>query len=326
MTTPKHPMAAITLLAAAALTACGSGGGNGDGTASVNPEHFSGGNDSMAHRINRATSRSEATAFTVSTFGVKLSGDTAAFENQGEVTVRVFRTAPDVMPTVEVTRDGTATTFGPEHEHLRSYRIGESAPDSQDETRLWTWAGYPLEHAEGAYGNGDPILERYHIPIGFSRDTSGTDVRRNFVIGLLTPPGDMPNDVSAVYEGRVEMETWGTEDNSLGGDYLSDIRLTADFADSTITGRLDNWRLLLDGEEYRSVEDTAYVIPETSITGNGFAGELAPAADCIDCWEIVSSEVSGGFYGPAARETGGTIRAEAEHGEIGIGVFHSNRR
>jgi len=68
------------------------------------------------------------------------------------------------------------------------------------------------------------------------------------------------------------------------------------------------------------------VIPETSLTGNGFTGELAPAADCVDCWKIVSSDVSGSFYGPSARETGGTIRAEAEHGEIGIGVFHSNRR
>jgi len=65
----------------------------------------------------------------------------------------------------------------------------------------------------------------------------------------------MPDDISAVYDGRVAIETWDTEDNRLGGEYRSDIRLTADFADSTIRGELDNWRLLLDGEE-RRVEDT----------------------------------------------------------------------
>jgi len=58
MATSKHPITATALLAATALTACGSGGGSvGDGTASVGPEHFSGGTDSMAHRINGATTR-----------------------------------------------------------------------------------------------------------------------------------------------------------------------------------------------------------------------------------------------------------------------------
>jgi len=256
-----------------------------------------------------------------------------------DITLRLFRTAPDAVPTVAVERAGTTTMFGPEHAREgENYRIDPSAANAQDRKNLWTWAGYPLDHANGFHsedGPREPLRRKHHIPIGFWYDTPTTDPLRNAVIGLQTAPGDMPTHaVPAFYEGSARLEAWNKDDGSIRSRFRSDLRLEADFADNTLTGMLDDWRVQEirgDNEgDYERRDGIAYVIPETSITGNGFMGELAPAAGCTACSQIIASTVAGTFYGPYAQETGGTIQGElkGEDGdpdEVMIGIFYTER-
>ena len=70
------------------------------------------------------------------------------------------------------------------------------------------------------------------------------------------------------------------------------------------------------------------MIPETDITGNGFAGTLAEGANCVGCAEDITATVNGGFYGPYAEEAGGTIRGTYTDGGVDhviAGIFYANR-
>ena len=68
-------------------------------------------------------------------------------------------------------------------------------------------------------------------------------------------------------------------------------------------------------------------IPETSVTGNGFIGTLSAAAGREGSVEVASPTMTGGFCGPYARESGGTVQGGfARRGvdEAGIGPLHGS--
>ncbi len=335
---------ATTIAAIAMLAACG--GGDGTETGGMpgerpsDPGHYSGEGDSMAARISNATSLDAATAFTARTVGLDHTFDdddvnNAELADNEDITLRIFRTSPDAVPTFVVTLGGEATTFGPEHAPEDEHYSIEGPGDSDDKF-LWTWAGYPIDHASGfdwgdwiEEGKRNPLKRQFHIPVGiyYSRGDQGlADLRRYAVIGLETPPGDMPS-VEAVYEGSVRIDSYPEDGARDRERFDADITLTADFSANTIGGVMDNWENRDADEDLSAI---SFMLTPATITGNGFSTSMAPSAACTECPEIVSSTVAGKFYGPAASETGGTIQARIR-GEAGssdniaVGVFYSSQ-
>ena len=312
----KRILATATALSGLALlTACGGGGTT---TSPPDPQSFSGPNDSMATRISNARNSDQATAFTTTTVGVDFTEEGVVAADPEEITVKIYRTGPNAVPTVELTRGDDVMTFGPEHApDGENYRVPRSAEDVQDDRNLWMWAGYPINHADGYEVHDDGEREaqsrKHLIPIGFWINAEEADPLRNAVIGLHTRPADMPtHSIPAFYEGWAFLESWQVDNGGISSEFRSELRLEADFSEGTVSGVLDRVeeRLNVDGVrlgDYEPREGLAFVIPETAIDGNGFAGTLEASDGCVGCPQDVSATVNGGFYGPYARETGGTI-------------------
>ena len=338
---------AATLAAALALAACG-GGGTGTVTNPVDQRSFADGTATLSSRILEAKTLNEAVTFRAETVGLDhtFSEDRVPtgteFAEPQDVTVRIFQPS-DVLgtpPTVVLTLDGgEGITFTAEHARdgegtapgTANYRIPD---ESGGTTRwFWTWDGYPVSHALGfdwndfLEGRSSPQRRRHHVAFG-TYHGEGVDSRRFAVIGLRTKPEDMPTDLRATFEGQSRIDTFPAGAGERTGRYGSDIRLTADFTDGTISGTLDGWRDRVNDEWVNLDPGMVYEIPETEIDGSGFTGTLAPAEGCAGCLEVTSSTVNGGFYGPSAIESGGTIQGEfVRNGveEVGIGIFYSNR-
>ena len=311
------------------LTACGGGGTNNTPGTGPDSAYFSGKNDSMATRISNAGSLEEATTFKAKTVGLDhIWGEEHALAESEDITIQIYRTSADAVPTFVVTYNDETTTFGPEHApDNENYEI-----EGDQERLLWTQDGYPLDLASG-FDWGDwteddsynPQRRKYHVPVGLYYDGDPTNLRRFAVIGLETAPGDMPtHGVRALYEGRVRMDVYPTNADSRDR-YSADITLIADFSKNTVDGVMDDW-------EYRSSDESlpgvSYTVAAATISGNGFTTSMAPSPTCTGCMEVVGSTVAGKFYGPYADETGGTIQGSFRDGDeelVGIGVFYTSR-
>ena len=346
--TKRYTKHVLAMSATAALAACGGGSGSDRTDTDTMPEeqpsdpgYYSGEGDSMAARISNATSIDAATVFTARTVGLDHTFDDndvniPELADNEDITFRIFRTSPDAMPTFVVTHGGETTTFGPEHApDNENYSI--EGPGDSDDKFLWTWAGYPIEHAWGfdwiseEEGLGEPLNQKYHIPVGiyYSRGDQGlADLRRYTVIGLETAPGDMPtNSVRAVYEGSVRIDSYPEDGARDRERFDADITLTADFSANTIGGVMDNWENRDLDEDLSAI---SFMLTPAAITGNGFTTSMAPSVACTECPEVVSSTVAGKFYGPSASETGGTIQARIRNeagisDNIAVGIFYSSQ-
>ena len=335
--------AMAALMAAVTLTACGGGGGGG--TSSDGREYPSGPDDTVAKRIDDARTLARATTFTARAVGHDVTaadpdgtGDFRAVNNRRatpeNVLFRIYRAAPDEAATVAVTHRGETTTFTPDTMGRTGYRVHDpSAPENIDAKVFWAYGGW-LSRGFGT-ADGTPDTE-YHVPVEFWFDGTPddpTNMNRLAVIGLETRPGDMPGGTVAEYRGEVRMEVRPKEAPGGWTRYRSDIGLTADFSKGTVSGEMDNlarWSIDGDGQvEEEPLAGLSYRLVDAPVTDSGFTTEMAPGADCADCLDIVSSEVIGAFYGPAADEAGGTIEVEFDDGaspRIGAGVFSSSKR
>ncbi len=319
----QHATRVLALAAFGLLAACGGGGNGGD------PAHFSGKNDSMASRISNARTLEESTTFRAEAVGINLGEENELVDGE-DIAFRIFRTSPDVAPTFVVTHNEETTTFGPEHlgaqvELPNNYFI-EDLGDNNDKW-LWTWAGRPLELADGRYWGGwtegryIPSDWKHHFPVNIYYNGDPTDLRRIAVIGLETAPGDMPtHDVRARYSGRVSMQTFPADSGPFR-DFLGDIALIAHFSEGTIGGFSDNWRVWNEG--WQDLPALSYTLADAPINGNGFTTSVASCAGCDV--QVVDSTVAGKFYGPYADEAGGTIQAEFSDGAVAIGAFYTDQ-
>ena len=312
------------------LTACGGGGTNNTPGTGPDSAYFSGKNDSMATRISNAGSLEEATTFKARTVGMDHTwGEENALAESEDITIQIYRTSAVAVPTFVVTYNDETTTFGPEHApDNENYEI-----EGDQERSLWTWDGYPLDHASGFdWGDWtedndyDPRNRKYHVPVAIDYDADPTDLQRYAVIGLETVPGDMPtHGVRALYEGRVYMNVYPTDGTNPRIRHRADIELTADFSKNTVDGVMENWE---DRNDNESLPGLSYTVTAATISGNGFTTSMAPSPTCTGCMEVVDSTLAGKFYGPYADETGGTIQGEFKDGDedlVGIGVFYTNR-
>jgi len=244
-------------------------------------------------------------------------------------TIQFSRTEDGSAPSIAITHGGGEATF--DATNWRPQAGSYDKGNNEDGTRevFWSWEGTPVEYADG------DTKMRYHMPVALahgSPDRLNFGIRRYAVIGLETPA--LPTDItSAEYEGDVRLQLFPKTDQGSDRSLWSDITLTANFANNTIEGTLDNWKNREDPND--NLSDAVYIIPEVEITNTGFTGTLAPGEECGACPKIVSSDITGTFYGPNADETGGTLSVEIDNTEgtiwegepnsVGVGVFFSKR-
>ena len=275
----------------------------------------------------------QATTFTARAVGVDraVSDDGSHTGNRPaepeDIQVQFFRTAPDAIPTVKVTHRGESTTFWPETYGERNYRIEDpSAPEHLNEKFFWTWDGTTVEHADGQYDDGTPINHKYHTPISFYFDGAPNQFERTAVIGLATPPGNRPTSGTASYTGQTKLVVYDKDAANVEEPrrrFGTDLVLTADFSDMSISGEMDNWRR--EDRDDRPLPDLSHILKETTITATGFTTTVEAAPDCPRCAGIVDSAVTGTFYGPEANEAGGTIQLENTEGDILTGIFYTTQ-
>lgn len=141
------------------------------------------------------------------------------------------------------------------------------------------------------------------------------DLKGYAVVGTETRPKDLAPLVSATYSGRARMDAHpdtGWVDNQTSRTRIrSDMNLAADFSAGTISGALTNFTIQPPGQAEGAVAGSVSM-DATTLSGNGFAGNLTPDAaflTSLGANASLSGTYGGTFYGPAAEQVGGTLSA-----------------
>jgi hypothetical protein len=121
------------------------------------------------------------------------------------------------------------------------------------------------------------------------------------------PTTDMPTGVKATYQGGFV----GQADDGKGntGTARGDLRMNVDFGAATYTGGINNIQISTGGGPLTPSD--MVIGMNGAITGNTYTGTATLSApSSTDTFSTTSSVVTGGFYGPAAAETAGTVNAQ----------------
>ena len=143
-----------------------------------------------------------------------------------------------------------------------------------------------------------------------------------FVHGIQTDADNLPSE-PATYLGSAWIDSW--ENCCVGFSQRQstkgNLSLTADFGESTISGLIDEIEHRFHSREsFNPVPDASAVIGEGTIDGNLFNANLQGTGSING----VSGQISGAFYGPAAQEVGGVIKATTTD-SVGVGWFGGSR-
>ncbi len=141
------------------------------------------------------------------------------------------------------------------------------------------------------------------------------------VHGSKTAPESMPTTGSATYAGDIRAESWESRPAFAGitgaTRYRGDLTLSADFAAGSIGGEIDGLeRRMPGGNEYADISGRL-VIGNGRISGNRLSGELSGLG--------YDGTVAGAFYGPAAAEVGGVLRATDASRNMLHGMFRGKK-
>ena len=138
--------------------------------------------------------------------------------------------------------------------------------------------------------------------------TGTATVNRGFLLhGEQTESDDLPAG-EATYAGRMEGEIWQADKpNRRTRTFVrGDLSLTADFAESTVTGKIDGMESRGPGQSAYQSSSEVLTISDGSITNSTFAADLTGTGDENGRYE---GDVDGQFFGPDAREVGGVLEA-----------------
>ena len=149
----------------------------------------------------------------------------------------------------------------------------------------------------------------------------GAYERLNTSAGVRTAAATLPSG-TAIYYGRMRADSWLKDDPNSSPDrqrIQGDLRLTVDFSDSTLEGRISRIRVRKQDESsYSNLPDATYfAIDDGQIVDGQFTANLtgvdsnvnAPKDETVRGYE---GGVLGEFYGPAAEEVGGVFNASRD--------------
>jgi hypothetical protein len=141
------------------------------------------------------------------------------------------------------------------------------------------------------------------------------DLRGFAVVGTETRTKDLAPLVSATYSGRARMDaqpdTGWVDGQTSRTRIRSDMDLAANFSAGTISGALTNFTIQPPGQAEGAVAGSVSM-DATTLSGNGFAGNLTPDAaflTSLGANASMAGTYGGTFYGPAAEQVGGTLSA-----------------
>jgi len=128
---------------------------------------------------------------------------------------------------------------------------------------------------------------------------------------------DMPTGVKAVYQGGFVGQADDGKGNS--GTARGDLRMNVDFGAATYTGSIRNMMISTGGGPLTATD--IQIGMTGGITGNTYTGVAALSApSSTDTINTTFATVTGGFYGPAAAETAGTVNAQGTRTTVGGGA------
>ena len=163
----------------------------------------------------------------------------------------------------------------------------------------------------------------------FELQERNTDLMAFFAFGAKTPAGGLPNAGAAIYSGRLKMEAPAT-DLSEWYRYGGDLRLEADFAESTVSGTVDDMESRVSGG---STSDMPEGNRMDILNGRISDGRLAadweghgPEGAPVDTMRGFAGTVKGIFHGPEGEEIAGVLEGRREAtgdapAQIAIGEF-----
>ncbi len=241
--------------------------------------------------------------------------------------------------TVRRNADGelTATVEGVEHAFTTAQRNADDdgtvyGYDFRDDSGanldrfLYLWSGG--DNALADLGdNNDDYFEVFYV--GFSDD--GGHLRGFAVVG--NPTADFSSMAgTATYDGGfVQIDVYdaeGFEGTSTSRDRLrsEDVTLTADFSDSTISGRIHDFRFRGAGDDdYVALSGNDAILLKmlaTKFTNRGFAGKFTVSG--LDTFESADIGYDGSFFGPGAETVAGTISGTGQFGDTASDVGPAN--
>ncbi len=191
----------------------------------------------------------------------------------------------------------------------------------------WLWAISSVPFNGSNYGSTETSTLAFLGSSLHSRHGDGSGGPYHFIVyGLETPVADLPTGTAIYSGGGVSIQQW---DNNLGDISTSagrtlfqgDSRLMFDFADGSLTGRIDNMRRRLPGEAtYTNLSATTGFDITAGGTENGqFAATITgtdtnPNAPLADSMRGFEGGLVGAFYGSDAGSVGGVLNASRKMG------------
>ena len=185
-----------------------------------------------------------------------------------------------------------------------------SAKSSEDhELTFWHLSG---RHDEITAGHS---MAEHFLLFETKRDIvqSGSDPELWGYVLVGNPTSNLSamKDMTATYDGfglgRIDVyPAQGYEGRDQRNTYWSDVTLTANFGNSTISGRLHDFMLQRGGEDGRDpVEGLVMTLPDTTFDAASFSGDFEVSGLGTD--ESLAASYEGSFYGPNAPAVFGTI-------------------
>lgn len=148
-----------------------------------------------------------------------------------------------------------------------------------------------------------------------ARQDAALDLLERAVSTDETPEAAMPSSGTASYAGYAGFSEGGSFDRS-SVMALGDFAMTADFAGSSVSGRIDGLRDVANGRRMPGGVDLT-----GSISGNEMSGTLRGAVDR----GRTTGDFEGGFGGAAHDLVGGTISGDVNGTNFG-GIFVGEKR
>ncbi len=230
--------------------------------------------------------------------------------------------------TVRRNADGelTATVEGVEHAFTTADRDGPGGYDLED-GNLDRFLYVQTSELDDLGSGNDDYYEVFYT--GFASE--GRELRGFAVVG--NPTADFSSMAgTATYDGgfaQIDMyAAEGYEGTSTSRDRLrsENVMLTADFSDSTISGRIHDFRFRGAGDDdYVALSgDDAILLTmlATKFTNRGFAGKFTVSG--LDTFESADIGYDGSFFGPGAETVAGTISGTGQFGDTASDVGPAN--
>ena len=162
-----------------------------------------------------------------------------------------------------------------------------------------------------------------------------SNIRLMFSFGARTPAGGMPEGTAAYY-GGLSVDAWNAEDRSQDKrhEYDGDLMLVADFANSSISGVVDELEHEISDRESELSDDNRLDITNGRIVDGRFVADWTgqgPEGGPSMTVRGLEGQLLGEFYGPEAEEVAGVVNGHraatsSDPAQVAYGRFSGSGR